>query len=172
MLQIIVKRSMGIPAAILFLFFVFQPAQAFDYQQCIRDTQSRSPAMQRQLIVQACGAKARNSGQERAGSGVYNNYKRSPFLDSSDVSGLMEDYTQSAGYKNHFTQTLNSQLHAGKLQVSIFSGSPHCESGYTPIRPTQGSTVWHQYYRRNSPHQQHHETTRYFWVKSVLCARK
>ena len=171
MLQIIVKRSMGTPWAILFLFFVFQPVQAFDYQQCIRDTQSRSPSMQHQLIVQACGAKARSSGQKRAVSESYS-YKRSPFLDSSDVSGLMEDYTQSAGYKNHFTQTLNSQLHAGKLQVSIFSGSPHCESGYTPIRPTQGSTVWHQYYRRNSPHQQHHETIRYFRVKSVLCAKK
>lgn len=160
------------------MFFVMLPAQAFDYRQCVRDIQSRSPSIQERHIEDACGAKSQHSGRGGALASAYYGmagaYRKSELLSSDDIDPVLDRYLESDSYQSHLTGALKWQFNAGKFTVSVFSSaSPECRQGYSPIRPTQGSGTRHLYYRRTSPHQQsHHELAHYFHVKSVLCSKR
>ena len=176
MFTIILRQPTRMLLAVALMFFVLQPAPAFDYHQCLRDTRTHSPGIQSGHISAACSAKATNSGQDgavnRANVGMTSAYRSAAILSDADIASLMDRYRRSASYKRHLTAALKDQFNAGNFRVSVFSSAaPQCNTGYTAMRSTQGLGTSHLYYRRTSPHQHYHETARYFNVKSVLCAK-
>ena len=171
-----IRQAVGL-LMVLPVFFIMQSARAFDYAQCLDDMQHGSSGVQLASAQNACGAKAQNSGRERAVSsaalGMGHAYQVSDLLSDDDLADLMEDFRESAAYRAHLTQALKDQFNTGQFKVSIFSSTdPQCNSNYRALRPTQGLGTSYRYTHRTSPHQSYFDTIKYFRVKPVLCAKQ